>query len=405
MGTIYRRKDTGKYYYQYYLSEFEDDLPEADRGKRKKIALDTGDEEEAEEQALKVERDLRLGLLSSFLRADSRVDMRIDEYLSNRKIDVAQKARSLKTYQNESHMLNAFMAYCKQKQGTGFYLTRVTATFMVKYFDYLKGYGESELSYTANTIRAHFRTLRSFFSFAVDHNWIQSNPCSGLGKTLPKSTRRENYPSLKTRKGVKEWNIILEHVKHQIHDSEYDYFYHVVFILMKTGMRLGEVLLLSWEPPVDENAPYATISESSAGGEGRLAFEVKLKRKTRTFEIPPELADVVKRIPKTQEYIDYRTGEITEIKKRFLFESPIIPGQPLTHGRIQKKFKRMMAELELPTVYTPHSLRHGFITMLLARNASIAKVGAFVGHSSTEITERYSHIGLDSFDDLHSIVD
>jgi integrase len=55
-------------------------------------------------------------------------------------------------------------------------------------------------------------------------------------------------------------------------------------------------------------------------------------------------------------------------------------------------FKKLMKDLELNEQYTPHSLRHGFISYLANNGENIYNISKIVGHSITGVTEFiYAH--------------
>ena len=61
-------------------------------------------------------------------------------------------------------------------------------------------------------------------------------------------------------------------------------------------------------------------------------------------------------------------------------------GNPLDHSRVSKAFKRVLKHAELPTHFTPHSLRHTFASLLLQQGESPAYVQRQLGHASIQLT-------------------
>jgi len=351
----------------------------------------------------KLDKKYRSLLYEDLLNEHQTIDKRKTEYLKIQKQQYESGFRAKKTYQNEKYVLRKFEQYCNDNLGASSSMTQISTRFIIDYVNHLSKQTTRNGFFKANTIRVHFRTLKSFFSFAVRYKWIGENPCVGLGKILPRGTRRESYPHMETVNGFQEWMIILDHLEECLELTDYHYFYYVIWILMKTGMRLGEVRLLSWTAPKSNETSYAQI-QKLVGNEN---YEIKIlfKRRKRSIPIESSLMDVIKRIPKNQEYIDPSTGKISTCQKTYLFESPLQPGQPISPGCIQRKFKKMMQQLDLPLTYTPHSLRHGFITMLVRKKIAVPVIGDFVGHSSSQITDRYIHVEKDSLKDLLSSID
>jgi len=403
-SNIYKSKRTGFYYYQRYLKD-KNGKPVIDRnGVRKKIhrSLKTDDKNMAVLKKARLDKQFAGLLYEDMKYSGNYTDSRIKEYLKLRNQQRARGVRAKKTYQNDAYVMRKFGRYCWENLGSRSYLIEISRSNLIDYFNYLQNLTTNDGFLKANTIRVHYRTLSSFFAFAVDNTWIRANPCTGLGKLLPKPTRRENYPKVDTEHGLTEWMMILNHVSEQMRSSEYNYFYYVIWILMRTGMRLGEACALSWSQPGEDEKSFAHI-EKLADGDHQI--RIRFKGKERTIPVERSLIEMVKRIPENSEYIDRKTGEVTCIKKIFLFESYLCPGQPITHGCIQRKFKAMMQSLNLPLSYTPHSLRHSFISMLVRNEAPVPWIGKFVGHSSLHITDRYIHVEKDSLKKLLTRID
>jgi integrase len=57
-----------------------------------------------------------------------------------------------------------------------------------------------------------------------------------------------------------------------------------------------------------------------------------------------------------------------------------------------RMFKSLMKEVGLNEAYTPHSIRHGFVSFLATKGETIFNISKIVGHSVAEVTEFiYSH--------------
>ncbi len=55
---------------------------------------------------------------------------------------------------------------------------------------------------------------------------------------------------------------------------------------------------------------------------------------------------------------------------------------------------------DLPSNLTPHSMRHGFASLLIAGGSSIKEVSQWCGHASTSVTlSVYAHLEAESEDD------
>lgn len=55
-------------------------------------------------------------------------------------------------------------------------------------------------------------------------------------------------------------------------------------------------------------------------------------------------------------------------------------------------FVSLVATAKLPAWVTPHVLRHTFASLAAQAGISLFKIGAWMGHSMTEVTEIYAHL-------------
>jgi len=113
------------------------------------------------------------------------------------------------------------------------------------------------------------------------------------------------------------------------------------------------------------------------------------KKYFRTIPVS-HIKEVFERIPKST--IVYK-GKKREYKVDhvYVFENPITK-QPHDHPNMTRMFKSVMTDLKLNQEYTPHSLRHGFVSYLAKKGESIFNISKIVGHSVKEVTEFvYAH--------------
>lgn len=70
-----------------------------------------------------------------------------------------------------------------------------------------------------------------------------------------------------------------------------------------------------------------------------------------------------------------------------------LSGKPLHGNSLYERFKRLMrlARIERPAGL--HSLRHSIATHLLQNGMSLHQISAFLGHTSLQSTQRYTHVG------------
>jgi len=96
-----------------------------------------------------------------------------------------------------------------------------------------------------------------------------------------------------------------------------------------------------------------------------------------------------------QEWVyDYRPTLIKSQKEGALFIGRI--GNPMTGNSLYVRFKQLQQEIENPTIQQKeiglHTLRHSIATHLLQNGMALQKIQRFLGHSSLESTQIYTHL-------------
>ena len=89
-------------------------------------------------------------------------------------------------------------------------------------------------------------------------------------------------------------------------------------------------------------------------------------------------------------FINYKPGiEKTNLNRR------------LTPKSVEGIVKKYVKIAGLPTLATPHTLRHSFATDLLARGVDLRLVQEFLGHRNIATTQIYTHVTNKQLKDIH----
>ena len=160
----------------------------------------------------------------------------------------------------------------------------------------------------------------------------------------------------------------------------------VIVVLACTGMRIDELVNLKWLD-IDFDNERVTLADESGRGAGDGPRRTLKGGRSRWFPIHPDLLVVLKRIPKTDDYVFHgpRQGRlkadtvrrilVREVLKPLasLFPPPTHGGQSFVDGRL-------------------HSFRHYFVSMCAARNLSERMVMEWVGHADSAMVRYYYHL-------------
>ena len=153
----------------------------------------------------------------------------------------------------------------------------------------------------------------------------------------------------------------------------------MVFVALRTGMRISEMLALRWDD-VDFEESLICVRRSACGKEVNSPKNNHIR------------------------YINMTTGlhqrlftwkhEIHGKQSGLVFPSPDT-GEMLRRSSASEAFERVCKRTDVRKIGW-HTLRHTFATQLTAKGVPIRAVQSLLGHQSIKMTERYSHVSPDT---------
>ena len=172
-------------------------------------------------------------------------------------------------------------------------------------------------------------------------------------------------------------------------------------VLMFTGMRVGEFLALPWRN-ISFDSGIITINQAIThkvdyDDTGKLKSRqtvigsTKTQGSNRSFKTAPIVIDVLR------EWRDALPDHLRRPVAHDILapDAVVFPndlGKMRTYDGFRTTYRRFMAEHELG-VYTLHSYRHTFATMLLEEGVNPKIVQKMLGHADIETTLGiYSHV-------------
>jgi integrase/recombinase XerC len=100
-------------------------------------------------------------------------DLLKEEFLSYLRIELNRSELTVKGYRKD---LNVFQRYLKKSfQKEKVEITEITTNFVSSYLQHLA----TDLQHRPTTMRRHLATLKSFFNFAVLHEYLVKNHLAG----------------------------------------------------------------------------------------------------------------------------------------------------------------------------------------------------------------------------------
>jgi integrase len=151
----------------------------------------------------------------------------------------------------------------------------------------------------------------------------------------------------------------------------------IVTFALHTGMRMGEILSLTWEG-VDLFRKTVTVFRSKNG-----------ERRT---------------IPVNQTVLDLLKGKVRvrPLKTNLVFCSKAMT--PIEGGHLRRAFRAALKAASVAN-FRFHDLRHTFATRLVQAGIDLYKVQRLLGHKSGLMTQRYAHHWPESLRDGVEILD
>jgi len=226
------------------------------------------------------------------------------------------------------------------------------------YVDLLEGKGLK-----GSTVNIVLAVLKSMFQSAEDAEIINRNPCSRV--------KRVAVEEKKIKVFTKREQEILEYgVKQDGRCRMYG-----IIICLYTGLRIGELLALTWSD-IDFVHNTITVNKTSAPTGIEKGYSTpKTKASVRILPIPPNILPIL-RVMKKQStckwVVEYKGKQVSERSYQGLFE------------RLQRRLGIQ------PRGF--HALRHTFATRAMECGTDYKTLSELMGHSNAMITiNRYAH--------------
>lgn len=228
-----------------------------------------------------------------------------------------------------------------------------------------------------STINRSMRhTLSTYLHFAFKMGFIQSNPALVIPKykykqpnDIPK--KMENFWELS------EFNIFISFVNEQVYKD----MFHLLFF---TGLRIGEVLALTWND-VDFVNNKIFINKTIRYISPELGYTIgspKNLRSIRTIDISFKTVNMLHNM-----YENQHKSNAYFNNKYFVFGGKY----HLKYGNIRLKFKHYISVSDVKEI-TIHGLRHSHASSLINAKVDDYLIAERLGHSINELRNTYAHI-------------
>ncbi len=273
----------------------------------------------------------------------------------------------------------------------------------VKYSDISKFYSKLlQKGFSFTYVKSFHKILQPAFQLAVDDSVISVNPCrNALKQFSGKVTKNVREPLTR-----KQQSRLMHFVKENYKDSRN---YVILATFLGTGLRMGELMGLTWDEINLENGVINLKHQVVYGVvNNRNVFYSKEPKynEIRTIPLQENLHKILKKYYDDTWEDSKNSGVEVGNLKGFLFWSS--NGNPISPNvlynifyKIQvayNKQEKQLAEVEkrpfvlLPHI-TPHVFRHTYCTRMAEDGMDIKALQAIMGHKDVTITmDVYNHV-------------
>lgn len=239
--------------------------------------------------------------------------------------------------------------------------------------------------YAISTIKIASAVVNGCFKQAEKNGLIERNPVKLA--TLPKKAKKK-------KKGKKIMVMTKDQQRLFMKYAKQSYLYNLFEVMLRTGMRSGEIRGLIYGLDIDKKNKVIHIQRTLKYESGMGFFTDTPKTKSSEREIP--LTKEVEHYLDAQQKLWW--GNIIRMD-RFLFCN--YNGDPLSRECVQGEIDRIVERIRkdghtFPRI-TSHVFRHTFATRAIEAGMKPQILKAILGHSSLAMTmDLYSHVLPDS---------
>lgn len=256
---------------------------------------------------------------------------------------------------------------------------------------------QSDKKYSLATITKTYNTLNNCLSHAEGVGDITKNPMTFV--KLPSADKVQTTTKDATFFTKDEVKSICTQAQKVFSNNKPIYYYgDIIILLLYTGMRIGECLGLKWED-IDFENNTIQIDNTIAVVTNR---NLNSKKKTSVVDTSPKTKKSTRTIPISKTAKEalqhFKNNIIRSNPSQSSYVVVTKTGQLASARNIRRTLDCILdncglKEKRLSYGYGLHSLRHTFVSMLLAKGVDIKIISELVGHEKVSTTYNiYAHL-------------
>ena len=275
-------------------------------------------------------------------------------------------------------------------------LSKLKRTDVRSFYNRLKEDGNLKVS----TIDCVHTVLHQVLDLAVDDEYIRFNPSDNALKELKLAYQNE---SEKKRAMTLEQQKVFQDFLYKCND--YKRWYPIFYIMLWTGMRVGEITGLQWDDLDFKNNIInvnKTLVYYSKGKGLSLRYAInttKTEAGTRKIPMTSEVKNAFLMEKELQEAFNVKCCDSIGGYNNFVFLNRF--GNVHNNGTLNKALRRIVRDCNLDIIDKSHSssseavllphlsnhiLRHTFSTRLNENNVNVKVIQAILGHADVSTT-------------------
>ena len=243
------------------------------------------------------------------------------------------------------------------------------------------------------TCNKYLSFYKGLYKWLVNNKYCNENPFEGMSFKEGKGKKKEPF----TKEDIQKMTSALEATPHSA--SNRDMQYWGILIAIYTGARLNEIASLTPDDVKEHNGiVYFDINDEEE--DKRL----KTQGSKRLVPVHSALLDqgFMGYVEKSRKIGIKRSQEDTRLLYDLTFNKKTLWGRKLNRWANNTFFVKLGIKTNKKSF---HSLRHSFITFMGSSGVEYETVRKIVGHSSGDVTARYTHSSVEDLPVLREAIE
>lgn len=243
----------------------------------------------------------------------------------------------------------------------------------------------SEEGYSQSTIKKQLTLITAYMKLAYSHGIITTPYYASV-----------NLPNGKKTKKFDTYGILEQKRLRKVLEKMDDPLYVAALIMLETGLRVGEVLSLTWNDILWNrraiNVDKTLVKLSEDNGKTFVQNSAKTETSNRIVPVSIYLMRILEEFVLNSDSTD---GYIFHDEK----------GEPSSYAAIKYHLKKACAEANVE-YHGCHIFRHTFATNCYNRGCDVKILSKLLGHADVSITyNTYIHLFGDALEEMRKVIE